>query len=66
MIIFSMLLEPTVYDECERAVYEDLWDSARMLTESEAKPYARSPGLRSTLKKCRVTDSIKGGGGGGQ
>ena len=35
------ILEPTVRDECEVCIYEELWDTARMLTESEAKPYAR-------------------------
>jgi len=47
MWLHEQVIEPTVYDECERAVYEDLWDSARMLTESEAKPYARMYGEKA-------------------
>ena len=37
-----LCVEPTVYDEVEKCVYEELWDTARMLTETEIKPYARS------------------------
>ena len=35
------VIEPTVFDEAELAVYEELWDSARMLTEAETKSLAR-------------------------
>ena len=45
-----MVVEPTVYDEVEQGVYEELWDTARMLTESEIKPYAR---LAFHLYFCR-------------
>ena len=27
------MIEPTVFDEAELGVYEELWDSARMITE---------------------------------
>ena len=27
------VIEPTVFDEAELGVYEELWDSARMITE---------------------------------
>ena len=35
------VIEPTVFDEAELSVYEELWDSARMLTEAESKSLAR-------------------------
>lgn len=35
------VIEPTVFDEAELSVYEELWDSARMLTDAEAKPLAQ-------------------------
>ena len=35
------VIEPTVFDEAELSVYEELWDSARMLTEAEIKPLER-------------------------
>ena len=35
------VIEPTVFDEAELGVYEELWDSARMLTEAEIKPLER-------------------------
>ena len=34
--------EPTVFDEAELSLYEELWENARTLTESEAKPLAKS------------------------
>jgi len=40
MWVHENIVEPTVYDEVEQSVYEELWDTARMLTESEIKPYA--------------------------
>ena len=27
------VIEPTVFDEAELSVYEELWDSARMITD---------------------------------
>ena len=35
------VIEPTVFDQAELSVYEELWDSARMLTEAEIKPLAK-------------------------
>ena len=35
------IIEPTVFDEAELSVYEELLDSARMLTEAETKPLAK-------------------------
>ena len=35
------VIEPTVFDEAELGVFEELWDSARMLTEAEIKPLER-------------------------
>ena len=35
------VIEPTVFDEAELSVYEELWDSARMLTEAESKSLAK-------------------------
>ena len=34
------MIEPTVFDEAELGVYEELWDSARMLTEAETRALA--------------------------
>ena len=33
--------EPVVWDQAELSLYEELWDAARTLTESEAKPLAK-------------------------
>ena len=33
--------EPVVFDQAELSLYEELWDNARTLTESEAKPLAK-------------------------
>ena len=33
--------EPVVFEQAELSLYEELWDNARTLTESEAKPLAR-------------------------
>ncbi|XP_023344032.1 uncharacterized protein LOC111713417 [Eurytemora carolleeae] len=41
MWLHEEVIEPTVYDETELCVYEDIWDNARMLTESQAKPYEK-------------------------
>jgi len=35
------VIEPTVFDEAELSVYEELWDNARMITDEEIKPLAR-------------------------
>ena len=35
------VIEPTVFDEAELSVYEELWDSARRLTEAESKSLAK-------------------------
>ena len=34
--------EPVLYDEVEKAVYEEMWDQARTLTDSEFKNIQRS------------------------
>ena len=45
MLMLSWLqeevIEPTVFDQAELGVFEELWDSARMLTEAEIKPLER-------------------------
>jgi len=38
----NMCSDPVVYDEVEKAVYEELWDQARTLTDSEFKNIQRS------------------------
>lgn len=35
------VIEPTVFDQAELSVYEELWDSSRMLTEAEIKHLAK-------------------------
>ena len=37
-----MFSDPVIYDEVEKAVYEELWSQARMLTDSEFKSIKRS------------------------
>ena len=37
----SYSAEPVVWDQAELSLYEELWDAARTLTESEAKPLAK-------------------------
>ena len=33
--------EPTVFDEAELSIYEELWDNARMITDKEIEPLAK-------------------------
>ena len=33
--------EPVVFEQAELSIYEELWDNARLLTDSEAKPLAK-------------------------
>ena len=33
--------EPVVWEQAELSLYEELWDAARTLTESEGKPLAK-------------------------
>jgi hypothetical protein len=35
------IAEPLVYEEVEKAVYEELWSQARMLTDSQFKSLQR-------------------------
>ena len=55
-----MFVEPTVYDEVEQSVYEELWDTARMLTESEIKPYARFASYANKKLTRRFLFRIRG------
>ena len=45
MAMMTMMMpyftEPVVWDQAELSLYEELWDAARTLTESEAKPLAK-------------------------
>jgi hypothetical protein len=38
----KIFADPVIYDEVEKAVYEELWSQARMLTDSEFKSIKRS------------------------
>jgi len=35
------VIEPTVFDESELSIYEELWDNARMITDKEIEPLAK-------------------------
>jgi len=36
------VIEPTVFDESELSIYEELWDNARMITDKEIEPLAKT------------------------
>ncbi len=52
------VIEPTVFDEAELSVYEELWDSARMITDKVCTDCMNPAMITSKASKQKIKEHI--------